>query len=166
MTLGRPLHVLSARKGVSAIAIFTTDAPGATLVRSLSLANGLLPKNSGVLGVRFIGKLHNPNLGLHVFVVIGGGPTDHTGVASAEGVLTAEGLNTSPRLLVDISGLYAGGRTVEYVKLFAYGITGGTGGIPNFDMQTMMFSGDAPPLRDPLIVVPSTASEQAREQYI
>jgi hypothetical protein len=160
MALGRPLHVFSARKGLTPIAVFSTTVPGATLVRNLSLAKALLPRNAGVLGVRFVAKVHNPNLGLHVFVLIGGAPGDHVGVASEEAVMTAEGLNTSPRLLVDISTLYAGGRPVEYLKLFAYYTSGGTGGIPNFDMQTMMFSGDTNPVRDALVVVPSTAPNE------
>lgn len=161
MALGRPLHVFSARKGLIPRSIFSTDAPGATLIENLSLSLPFLPKNAGHLGVRFVAKIHNPNLGVHVFVTIGGNPADHTGVASPEAVMTLEGLNTSPRLDVDISTLFAGGRTVEYLKLWAYATSGGTGGLPNVDIQTMMFSGDPAPTREPLIIVPSTAPAQA-----
>ncbi len=161
MANGRPLFVWAARKGSIAISIFSTNAPGATLVETLSLAKPLVPKSQhGVLGVRFISKVHNPNLGVHLFVTVGGGPSDHTGTASPEAVLTNEGLNTSPRLEVDISSLYASGRTVEYVKLWAYAATGGGGGLPSLDLQTLMLSGDPAPSRAPLIVVPSTAPNE------
>jgi phage baseplate assembly protein W len=143
---GRPLFVFSARANAYPVSIFSTTAGAATLAVAIALAKPLVPRNaSGKIGIRFLGKVHNPNLGVHVFAIVGGGTANHTGVASPEAVMTLEGLNTSPRLEVDISGLYAAGRTVEYVKLFTYATTGGGGGLPSLDIQTMMFSGDPGP---------------------
>lgn len=143
---GRPLFVFSARAGAYPVSVFATTAGAATLVETVALAKPLVPQNAtGKIGIRFLGKVHNPNLGVHVFAIVGGGTADHTGVTSPEAVMTLEGLNTSPRLDVDISGLYAAGRTVEYVKLFAYVASGGGGGLAALDIQTMMFSGDPGP---------------------
>jgi len=160
MALGRPLFTVTAFQNEYPLSIFATSAPG-TMVFSFALNKNFLPKHdiTGKLGVRISAKINHPNLGMHTYVRIGGTQTGADGIASPEGLMTLQGLNSTGRLEVDISSLYSG-RDTEWCKLFTYADSGGSGGLPNIDTQTIIISGDEPPQRPPLIVVPSTAPNE------
>jgi hypothetical protein len=140
----RPLAVFAFREGqIGPFNVTATTAGTAQLVVAVALSKTFLPLNAGKLGVNFSTLLLQTGNVCHFFFRLGDSPSDSVGVASAEYVAPASGVRATPRLEIDLATLYAGGRLVEYLKLFAYAPGGGAP--PHIDGYTLVVSGDPEP---------------------
>ena len=120
----------------------------ATAVAPMWLATWSLSKGAlaslATIGFKVVVDIQSPRAGVHFTVVVGGGATDYVGVISEEAVALEEGRYASERLELDISGLFAGGRTMEFVKLFAWFDSSVPGVSPNSTCYMLFGSGPAP----------------------
>jgi hypothetical protein len=135
--VGRGLYVVEQGAGLSPIPVSSTDPSTPRLVACWAVNKQTLP--AGNLG-RLLVAAHG---GVRVKAILGGGRADLAGAASAEMAIAVLGVFGTPRLELDMAGLFEG-RDVEFLKLWAYYIAGGGGGTPSIDAYAVLLSGDPP----------------------
>lgn len=142
--MGRALYTFENRRSIGSFTINSLAInPGVAQCLATWSLSKLALSALDVIGFKIVADITHPNGGAHFSVVVGGGAADLVGVRSEEAVATVAGLYASPRLEVDISGLFAGGRSMEFVKLFAwyspgFGVPAGSG------CYSLLGSGPAP----------------------
>lgn len=155
--MSRPIYTLEKRRSESGNwTIGSTDSDAPTILATWTIGKDDIPTGT-TLGFRIVGDMFvdvggdgDPATTVGYSVIIGGGPNDLAGVRTDDAFLVG-GLFEQPthhifgsdRLEVDVSGLFAGGREMEFVKLVGwYDFT--FGGEPTSDNYAVMISGPTP----------------------